>query len=92
MLQKKLKGKKNIKLEKKQKEKKEKIEADYCIRREKIEPWSKDDAFKFGDTADGKPVKNKTKRITWLEISESEEIFTYWICQKFASVCNKENR
>ena len=27
-----------------------------------------------------------------LEISELEEIFTCWICQKFPSVCNKENK
>ena len=40
--------------------------------REKIEAWSKDDAFKFWDTVDGKPVKDKTKCIKWLEISESE--------------------
>ena len=45
--------------------------------REKIEAWSKNDAFKFWDTADG---------------SESEEIFARWICQKFPSVCNKENK
>ena len=32
--------------------------------REKKEAWSKGDAFKFWDTADGKPVKNKTKCIT----------------------------
>ena len=60
--------------------------------REKIEAWSKDDAFKFWDTADGKPVKDKTKCITWLEISESEEIFTCWICLKFPSVSNTENK
>ena len=59
--------------------------------REIIEAWSKDDAFKFWDTADRKPVKDKTKRITLLEISESVEIFACWICQKFPSVCNKEN-
>ena len=80
------------KKKRKKKEKKEKSEADYCMSRKKIEAWSKDDAFKFGDTADGKPVENKTKRVTWLEISESEEIFTCWICQKFPSVCNKENK
>ena len=89
MLQKKLKGKKKIKLEKK---KKRKSETDYCMSREKTEAWSKDDAFKFWDTADGKPVKYKTKDITWLEISESEEIFTCRTCQKFPSVCNKENK
>ena len=60
--------------------------------REKIEAWPKDDAFKFWDTAGGKPGKDKTKTITWLEISELEEIFTSWICQKFPSVCNKENK
>ena len=48
MLQKRLKGKKKIKLQK--------SETGYCMSRKKIEAWSKDDGFKFWDTADGKPV------------------------------------
>ena len=60
MLQKKFKGKKNIKLQKKRKKRKRKSETAYCMRREKIEAWSKDDAFKSWDTGDWKPVKDKT--------------------------------
>ena len=56
MLQKKFKGKKNIKLQKKKKKKKKKRkrtrETAYCTRREKIKAWSKDDAFKSWDTED----------------------------------------
>ena len=51
------------------KKKPRKSKTDYHISREKIEAWLKDDAFKFWDTTDGKPVKDKTKGITWLEIS-----------------------
>ena len=61
MLQKKLKVEKKINCKNK---KNRKSETDYCMSREKIEAWSKDDAFKFWDTADEKPVKDKTKSIT----------------------------
>ena len=68
-------------------QKNRKSETEYCMRREKIEAWSKDDdAFKFRVTADRKLVTDKTKRNAWLEISESQKLFTYWICQKFPSV------
>ena len=53
--------------------------------KEKTEAWSKDDALKFWDTADWKAVKDKTKRIIWLEISESEEMFTCYLLE--ISVC-----
>ena len=80
--QKKLKGNKKITLQKNRKS-----ETGYCTSREKIEAWSKDDdAFKFRVTADRKPVTDKTKRIAWLEISESQKISPYWICQKFPFV------
>ena len=49
------------------KNKKKTSETDFCISREKIEAWSKD-AFKFWNTAEKKPAKDKTKHITWLEI------------------------
>ena len=42
------------------KKEKRKSETAYCMRREKTEAWSKDDAFKSWDTADRKPVKDKT--------------------------------
>ena len=47
----------------------------YCMRREQIEAWYKDDAFKLWDTADAKPPKYQIKCITWLEMSKLEEIF-----------------
>ena len=62
------------------------------MRREQIEAWYKDDAFKLWDTADAKPPKYQIKCITWLEMSKLEEIFTRQICQKFPPVCSKENK
>ena len=40
---------------------------------EKTEAWSKNDGFKCWDTADGKPVKDKTTCITRLEVLDLSE-------------------
>lgn len=50
------------KIERKEKDetaKKGKSETKSYMSREIIEAWTKDDAFKFWDTVDGKPVTNK---------------------------------
>ena len=49
------------KIERKEKDEtaKGKSETKSYMSREIIEAWTKDDAFKFWDTVDGKPVTNK---------------------------------
>ena len=62
------KGKKKIKLKKKQKSK-----TNYCMSSEKTEAWSKNDGFKCWDTADGKPLKDKNTYVTRLEVLDLSE-------------------
>ena len=59
--------------------------------REIIEAWTKDDAFKFWDTVDGKPVTNKAN-VLYGQKFQNRRKCLHFICQKFLSVCNKENK
>ena len=72
--------------------KKSKNKTDYVMTAEKIESWKKDEKFMFWDTANGKPISDKSKKISWFKYNETEETFTCWICKKYPTVQNKENK
>ena len=59
---------------------------------EKKESWKKDEKFKFWDTPNGKPISDSSKKISWFRCNEMEETFTCWVCQKYPTVQNKENK